>query len=249
MLNDTIVRACDFSQTFKVSEFERTMNSAEYMVWAGSNKAVLLVICVSYVAFVFLGQRFMKDRDPFKFHTRLGLWNLGLSFFSFMGVFRVAPFLLKMLMEMGIEDSLCRSPQETYGNGVVGTWCMFFAVSKVPELLDTVFLVFRKREVKFLHWYHHVSVLTYCWLAYSTSASIAIFFVTMNFFVHAVMYMYYGLQTFKMWPRVLNPIFITYLQLSQMVVGFAVCLGAIYQKHYVGRPCSTSDFDLAYGSA
>jgi elongation of very long chain fatty acids protein 6 len=34
--------------------------------------------------------------------------------------------------------------------------------SKVPETVDTLFIVLRRQELIFLHWYHHASVLIYC---------------------------------------------------------------------------------------
>jgi hypothetical protein len=39
-------------------------------------------------------------------------------------------------------------------------------VGRFAELIDTAFLVLRKRTVNLLHWYHHASVLYYCWLWY-----------------------------------------------------------------------------------
>lgn len=50
------------------------------------------------------------------------------------------------------------NPQE-----VAAFWAMCFALSKVAELMDTVFLVLRKRPLIFLHWYHHAVVLVYVW--------------------------------------------------------------------------------------
>jgi elongation of very long chain fatty acids protein 6 len=64
---------------------------------------------------------------------------------------------------------------------------MLFTVSKLFELFDTVLLVLRKKHVMFLHWYHHATVLLYTWFSYS-ARNPGIYFIAMNYSVHAVMY-------------------------------------------------------------
>ena len=80
------------------------------------------------------------------------------------------------------------------------------------ELLDTFFIVIHKKKLMFLHWYHHVTVLLYCWHCFSNSPAIGIVFVAMNFGVHALMYGYYFLMAIRMKPSWFNPISITFLQ-------------------------------------
>lgn len=75
-----------------------------------------------------------------------------------------------------------------------GFWVCLFIFSKYLELIDTVFLVMRKRKVRFLHWYHHFSVLLYCWHAYTWEMPTGLYFAAMNYTVHAVMYFYYFLS-------------------------------------------------------
>jgi hypothetical protein len=41
-----------------------------------------------------------------------------------------------------------------------------FCISKVPELIDTLFIVLRKQKLIFLHWFHHATVLIYSWYRY-----------------------------------------------------------------------------------
>merc|ERR1712137_1414140 len=97
----------------------------------------------------------------------------------------------------------------------------FFIYSKLFELIDTLFLVLNKRPVIFLHWFHHVTVLLYCWYSWAVQASNGIHFATMNYFVHSIMYFYY----FLMLNRSIRPIvrkfafLITTVQISQMVGG------------------------------
>jgi len=61
---------------------------------------------------------------------------------------------------------VCEDPNTWYNNGPVGMWVGLFIFSKIPELLDTVFLVLQKKRVIFLGWFHHTTVLMYCWHAY-----------------------------------------------------------------------------------
>lgn len=96
------------------------------------------------------------------------------------------------------------------------------------ELVDTFFIVIHKKPLIFLHWYHHITVLLYCWHSYVTTSPPGIFFVVMNYSVHATMYGYYFLMAMRWRPKWLNPIIITAAQISQMVVGVAVTLIGFY---------------------
>ena len=59
---------------------------------------------------------------------------------------------------------------------------------QLAELLDTLFLLLRKSPVILLHWYHHATVLLYCWHAYSVRIGTGLWFAAMNYSVHALMY-------------------------------------------------------------
>jgi len=62
--------------------------------------------------------------------------------------------------------ALSLSRAKRYLVGPTGLWVGLFIFSKFPELLDTAFLVLQKKRVIFLHWFHHTTVLLYCWHAY-----------------------------------------------------------------------------------
>ena len=56
----------------------------------------------------------------------------------------------------------------------------------MAELVDTLWLTLRKAPVIFLHWYHHVTVLLYCWHSYSSQIGTGLWFAAMNYSVHSV---------------------------------------------------------------
>lgn len=58
------------------------------------------------------------------------------------------------------------------------------ALVQIPELGDTIFVVLRKKPLIFLHWYHHVTVLLYCWHSYYEQTTYGLYFVSMNYTVH-----------------------------------------------------------------
>ena len=137
-------------------------------------------------------------------------------------------------LSAGFYASVCRPAETSFGQGANGFWTMLFIFSKVPELIDTLFVVLRKKELIFLHWYHHVTVLLYCWHSYMTRSSAGLYFVAMNFGVHALMYFYFFLQSIGVrvgWAQV-----VTTLQISQMFVGIIVCTSvALFQL--AGKEC------------
>jgi len=99
-----------------------------------------------------------------------------------------------------------------------------FCLSKIPELGDTVFLVLKRRPVRLLQWYHHTTVMLFCWLALATEYTPGIWFAVTNYAVHAIMYMYFFLMTFKGAQKVLKRIapLITIIQTTQMVWGLII---------------------------
>eukprot|EP00638_Chattonella_subsalsa_P014719 CAMPEP_0117830978 /NCGR_PEP_ID=MMETSP0949-20121206/8823_1 /TAXON_ID=44440 /ORGANISM="Chattonella subsalsa, Strain CCMP2191" /LENGTH=296 /DNA_ID=CAMNT_0005672103 /DNA_START=131 /DNA_END=1021 /DNA_ORIENTATION=+ len=210
------------------TEFEKEYNPKPVLDYMNANPLLPIIACVGYLIFCYFGQIIMKKFKGFDLKWALAAWNLGLSIFSFVGFFRVAPHLLHMIINDGVHGLICCEPGQKYGAGATGFWIQMFILSKFPELVDTVFIVLRKRKLIFLHWYHHITVLLYCWHSYVTENAAGIIFCAMNYGVHAIMYLYYCFQVFKYKPRWLKPWFITTCQTSQMFVGIAVCVTSFY---------------------
>ena len=186
-----------------------------------------------YVAMVFVGQQWMRDRRAFWLKPFFIVWNALLSAFSIYGCIVVAPELIKALRTEGFRYTLCAPSFEWWNHGAVGLWMWFFIMSKIPELVDTVFLVFQKKPVIFLHWYHHTTVLLYCWYSYTTHHTVGIWFGAMNFFVHSVMYSYYFMMSLPGPTRMIAKPFaplITILQIAQMVMGLVIVVAVHISK-------------------
>ncbi len=105
-----------------------------------------------YVVGIFGGQKVMASRQPFDLKWPLAYWNLLLSLFSIVGALRVVPHLAYLLATKGPAAVACGAPEPLYGNAAVGFWVQAFILSKLFELIDTAFIVLRKRPLVFLHW-------------------------------------------------------------------------------------------------
>jgi elongation of very long chain fatty acids protein 6 len=113
--------------------------------------------------------------------------------------------------------------------------------------VDTFFIVARKKPLIFLHWYHHVTVLAFCWHSYATEASTGLFFVAMNYSVHAVMYGYYFLMAIEQKPKWLKPVVITIAQISQMIVGTALCVMCFFLLQNAETACAVRKENVIAG--
>ncbi|CAF0887440.1 unnamed protein product [Adineta ricciae] len=132
---------------------------------------------------------------------------------------------------------------------IVGQWMNYwwwlsiplwlFIISKVPETIDTLFIVLRRQQLIFLHWFHHASVLVYCFYSYGHFAPSGRWFTSMNLCVHTIMYGYFALRAARFQvPRWIQQS-ITFLQLVQMAIGCIVNIAA-YKYKQEGHHCMTS---------
>lgn len=233
--------------SYLYTPFEKNYNALPGVNFAASNPIIPVVLVTAYMSFCYFGQKYMKSRPAFDLRMPLAYWNLLLSTFSFIGMFRTVPHLLHNLYSMSLEDNLCTNAQVSYGDGACGLWVQLFIYSKIPELVDTFFIVARKKNLIFLHWYHHVTVLLFCWHSYATEASTGLFFVAMNYSVHAVMYGYYFLMAIRMKPKWLPPAVITMMQITQMLVGTALCAMS-YLLLSKGESCAVKKENVVAGA-
>lgn len=198
-----------------------------------SHYTIPVIAVVLYLLFCFFGQKIMSKRSAFNLLWQLALWNMLLSLFSFYGMSRTVPHLLYRLWTRTIEETVCDDAEISYGYGACGLATFLFIISKIPELFDTFFIVLRKKPLIFLHWYHHVTVLLYCWNAYVTQSSAGLWFIAMNYSVHAVMYFYYCLQALRAMPRWFPSWVITTMQITQMIIG-TIIVGLSLKYYFLG---------------
>lgn len=108
------------------------------------------------------------------------LYFLNFYIFLFFRTIRVLEEFIQVTSTLGFYKSVCYSYEQS---SVSAHWYLFFAVSKIAELIDTLFLVLRKRPLTFLHCYHHCSVMVYTFHSGSEQAA-GRWFIAMNFFAH-----------------------------------------------------------------
>ena len=225
-----------------VFEFEKNFEPHDFLQWMNENWTLSFWFSALYVLIIFSGKYYMEQRPKYELRPALALWSAILAVFSIMGAVRTLPQFSFVLTKRGFHHSVCNPD---FFSGVSGFWAAMFILSKVYELGDTVFIVLRKQQLIFLHWYHHISVMIYCWYSYTDHTAPGRWFMVMNYLVHSFMYTYYALRAmrFKI-PRWVNVV-ITSMQLLQMIIGTALNV-YIYNAKMNGNYCQQTYENLRY---
>jgi len=196
---------------------------------------VPIIATVFYLVMVFGIKHLMKDRKPFDLKYPLVLWNMSLAIFSMIGAYYTTDAMVRSVLRVGFKEDMCTIDSE-YEN----PWVYLFCLSKIPEFIDTLFIVLRKGHLPFLHWYHHLATMWYCWVAWATRVENGGGFAMMNLIVHSFMYTYYAANGLKMSWTLYFKKSITTIQIVQMLLGmFVVCHNIVY--------CNTHPFELYSG--
>lgn len=218
-------------------------------VWAYCVQRPLLpaVCAVLYIAFTFGGPVFMRRFPPLRLRHSMALWNFLLSALSTFGFAVSFPFVMRGFYDKGFHHMICSDDMMFGGHdpnsgaacyGMMGAVMTGFMLSKFPEMFDTFFLVARKKDVIFLHWWHHLTVMITSWYAYVSANPSSVIFATVNYGIHSVMYLYYGLCVYTRYLGFMRQP-ITTLQLSQMAIGmFITTMTGVY--HWTGPPGNCS---------
>eukprot|EP00696_Hemimastix_kukwesjijk_P002067 gnl/Hemi2/12527_TR4271_c0_g1_i1.p1 gnl/Hemi2/12527_TR4271_c0_g1~~gnl/Hemi2/12527_TR4271_c0_g1_i1.p1 ORF type:complete len:282 (-),score=83.76 gnl/Hemi2/12527_TR4271_c0_g1_i1:82-927(-) len=193
------------------------------------------VVIALYLLMVFVGPALVQTEMKW-LQRPLQAWNLFLCLYSVITFFLWGSIELDFWREHGTFELICMPGRQLFRKGEMSAWLFFlFMISKFAELFDTFFLVFRKKPIIFLHWYHHVTVLLYCWMVMYVQLPVGNLFGVMNAGIHSVMYFYYFLDACghrPSWGR-----FLTWAQTTQMFVGlFLSSLWAFW--HLAGEACT-----------
>lgn len=230
-------------QLYDVTEkIERRFDHKTSMPWMTKYWWLSFVFSALYLVLIFVGQRIMANRKPFDLRKALCMWSTGLAMFSIIVCIKIIPMMWDLYQFGNFEYTLCDMAY-TVGWTKMGLWAFLFPLSKLPELGDTLFIVLRKSKINFLHYYHHTSVFIYCWYSYAFPISTGVWFGTVNYFVHAIMYSYYAVKASGRNPPKWLAKVITTVQLSQMFFGLFFNYMAI-RAVTIGKPCKMDWFTV-----
>lgn len=186
-----------------------------------STPYAVIFILISYLWFVLkFGPDYMKNRAPFNLRNLLVAYNAMQVLITF-ATFAAGT---QLIWRYGLWHTPCMTDKSIEIRQKVIDGSHYYFLTKIIELIDTVFFVLRKkqRQVTFLHVYHHTLMVIATWLIAKYSRNDTIIFLgTINSLVHVVMYSYYGLSAFPhltkylWWKK-----YITIMQLVQFVMMF-----------------------------
>lgn len=197
----------------------------------------ICVVLSCYLYFVLkAGIRFMENKKPYKLNTVILVYNIFTVIFNLYMIIMTTMVFIKY----PIKNVICRKSENVaQANSIqhaADSVAGYFAMSKILELLDTVFFVLRKKysQISGLHVYHHTNMafFTRLFYKYSGSTAQALPIGYANCFIHVLMYTYYAISAAGVdvgrkhvaWKKIL-----TKLQLAQFILiiiylfGLSIC--------------------------
>jgi len=213
---------------------------------ATSTWLVPVASCAVYILLVFALPPLLKKTNAFQLSLLLPIWNLFLTILSVFMSAGILPSLLNYPYVHGPYKTFC-DPDQMRFDGPVGFWLWVFLLSKYLEFLDTLWLILRKKNVIFLHWYHHATVIFLFTALFYYRAVTGAHSAAVNSAIHVIMYWYfYRVESgAKLWWGFI----LTALQIMQMIAGLVANAFFAYYR-LQGNKCSSDwgvlTFSLSY---
>jgi fatty acid elongase 3 len=163
-----------------------------------------VTVAIAYVTIITVVSRWVwppivppppRTKTPSALDQLIAVHNMMLSLFSVVMLGGTAYYVWQHYTNL--PDMICNPGHELERTPIL-SWVYLFYLSKYVELLDTVFLVAKRKSLIFLHVYHHAATLVlvyYGVVQHSVSMWVA---VILNCGVHMPMYYYYARASLKL---------------------------------------------------
>ncbi|KAI8388372.1 fatty acid elongase [Radiomyces spectabilis] len=212
----------------------------------------VVVGVITYFVVIFGGQYMLRQFKPIACQSLFRLHNLLLTIVSGALLVLLLEQLIPQLARHGLYYTICSAHAYTpqleliyYLNYLVKYW----------ELLDTVFLVVKKKKLEFLHYFHHSMTMALCYTQLAGRTTVSWVPIVLNLTVHVLMYYYYyrTASGAKIWWKR----YLTTMQIIQFVIDLIVIYTVSYSYYaytYATHlpnfgTCAGEESAAAFGSA
>ncbi|KAG1052514.1 hypothetical protein G6F43_005363 [Rhizopus delemar] len=181
------------------------------------------ITCITYFILIFGGQFLLKDSPAFKLKIPFMIHNVLLTLVSGILLVLMIEQIFPIIYHQGFLAAICDQSSWTqplellyYLNYLVKYW----------ELIDTIFLVLKKKKLEFLHYYHHSLTMVLCYSQLNGKTSVSWVVITLNLAVHVLMYYYYFRTAAgaKIWWKK----YLTTMQITQFVIDLNIVYFCTY---------------------
>ncbi|GMR46567.1 hypothetical protein PMAYCL1PPCAC_16762 [Pristionchus mayeri] len=216
---------------------EEVFNYKRASKWMDDHVGLAVQAVIVYLVLIFSIKFWMRNRQPFNVKTPLSIWNFIIANLSGACALAMSYEYFYTLYMFGVNSTICEARDE-YFTGRIGYAVFVLMLVRLPEFIDSFFIVLRKQPLLFIHWYHHAVTLLVGWMTYSAGWPASVHLIFVNSVVHMVMYSYFFIasQGIRPWPIVAKTI--TFFQIMQFFMSlYGLIYVAITHFFYDMRDC------------
>jgi elongation of very long chain fatty acids protein 6 len=171
---------------------------------------------IMYAPVIHVTKTAMEDKQAYKLELPIKIWNSSFALFNVLGTYHTLPWAFKGKFDLD------------FANTNVGKWVFYLNVSKVIEMWDILFQLLKKREIPFLHVYHHLITLIFCYLCTYNKSICGYWNATINYFVHSLMYIYLLLPRSNF--KFLMGKIVARAHVVEMIIGLGINIFSLFVK-------------------
>ncbi|KAI6031820.1 GNS1/SUR4 membrane protein [Pisolithus microcarpus] len=177
-----------------------------------------------YLATIFGIQELMRNGSPHKLNALFRCHNAFLTVGSFLLLALIVEEVVSLYLASGFYSAIC---SESSWTSKLEFYYMVNYYFKYIELLDTVFLVLKKKPLSFLHVFHHSATALLCFTQLNGKTSIFDWLNTSHLIHNGADYYYYATAGgAKIWWKR----YLTTMQIVQFVIDISIVYFGTYQR-------------------